>query len=177
MLIATATAASLTYKATCTGASSVPPVSTKAAGSVSVTLVNTSFATGYFYATNIKQMTMAHLHAGAVGKNGPPIVWALALNGTYGPMSGSIKATFTFNPSLNNVSALLAAGLVYFNIHTIAYATGELWGQLSSKTLLGSGLGGTSSMTPPFSVSYNSMLPTRSPGPPLPIQFQLAATT
>ena len=150
--------ASITYLGTCTGDSSVPPVSTKAAGSVSVTLVNTSFATGYFYATNIKQMTMAHLHAGAVGKNGPPIVWAF--NGTHGPVSGSIKATFTFNPSLNNVSALLAAGLIYFNIHTTAYPAGEIRGQLSSKTLLGSGLGGTSSMTPPFSVSYNSMLPT-----------------
>jgi hypothetical protein len=114
------------YKASLTGTAS--NLTTKATGSVTVTLVNSSSATGYFFATNINQMTMAHLHAGAVGKNGPPIAWAF--NATYGPISGSIKAAFTFNPSVNNISALLAAGNVYFNVHTTAYPTGEIRGQL-----------------------------------------------
>ena len=127
-LMVSVSSASIVYKASCTGASTVPPVSSKATGSVSITLVNSSYASGYFYATNINQMTMAHLHAGAVGKNGPAIIWAF--NATYGPISGSVKASFNFNPSVNNVSALLAAGLVYFNIHTTSNPAGELRGQL-----------------------------------------------
>jgi hypothetical protein len=107
MLIASTSVDALTYKTTCTGAAVVPPVSSKATGSVSLTLINQTYAFGYFYATNIKQMTMAHLHAGAARSNGPVIAWAF--NGTYGPISGSIKATFTFNPSVNNISSLLAA--------------------------------------------------------------------
>ena len=128
-LIAYAYSTPLTYKASLSGAHVHPPVATKSVGSVSITLVNQSYASGFFYATNIKQMTMAHLHAGPVGKNGPSIAWAF--NATYGPISGSIKASFTFNPFSHNITDLLAARLVYFNIHTAALPTGELRGQLT----------------------------------------------
>lgn len=114
------------YKASLTG--SANNVTTKATGSVSVTLVNSSSARGYFFATSINQMTQAHLHVGPEGKNGPVIAWTF--NATYGPISGSIKATFAFNPSVNNISTLLAAGQVYFNVHTTAYPAGEIRGQL-----------------------------------------------
>lgn len=150
-LIASASSAPLKYKAACTGSNAVPPISTKASGSVTVTLFNSSYASGYFYATNINQMTAAHLHAGAVGQNGPIVVWAF--NSTYGTVSGSIKALFTFNPSVNNVSALLTAGLVYFNIVTTANLAGELRGQL---------LG-------PGNISY--------PAPPLPSPSSTCSTT
>ena len=118
----------VTAAASLAGSSAVPPVNSKATGYVSITIVNASYASGLFYATNVKQMTMAHLHNGAVGNNGPPIAWAF--NATYGPLSGSLKAFFRFDPSLSNFSALLAAGQVYFNIHTVAYPAGELRGQL-----------------------------------------------
>ena len=129
IVLASASSTPLIYKATLTGAQTAPPVSTKATGLVSVSLINTTYATGYFFATSINQMSAAHLHSGAVGVNGPPIAWAF--NATYGAITGSIKASFTFNPSLNNISALLAAGLVYFNIHTSAHPSGELRGQLA----------------------------------------------
>ena len=129
LAIASASSSPLTYKASLSGAYVSPPVATKANGSVSITLVNKSYASGFFYATNINQMTMAHLHAGPVGKNGPATAWAF--NASYGPISGSIKASFTFNPSQNNVSALLATRQVYFNIHTTAHPAGELRGQLT----------------------------------------------
>ena len=128
MLISSVSSASLIYKASISGAAVVPPVSSKASGSVSISLLNSSYASGYFYATNINQMTMAHLHVGSLGSNGPPVVWTF--NATYGPISGSVKASFSFDPSVKNVSALLAAGLVYFNIHTAAHPSGEIRGQL-----------------------------------------------
>jgi hypothetical protein len=46
-----AAASALTYKAACTGAAVVPAVISKATGSVSITLINQTFASGYFYAT------------------------------------------------------------------------------------------------------------------------------
>ena len=107
-------------------------VTTKATGLASISIVNASYATGFFYANNIVQMTAAHLHAGVVGKNGPVLAWAF--NATYGPVSGSVKASFTFNPSLNNISSLLAAGQAYFDVHTVAYPVGELRGQLKPVT-------------------------------------------
>jgi LysM repeat protein len=113
--------------------SPVVNVTTKATGLVSTIIVNSSYATGYFYATNINGMIQAHLHAGVAGKNGPVLAWAF--NATYGPISGSIKASFTFNPSVNNVSSLLAAGLVYFDIHTTVHPAGELRGQLAPMTV------------------------------------------
>lgn len=119
----------VTYKAACTGAAVVSPVTSKATGLASVTLRNSTYATGYFLVSGIQQMTMAQIHTGAVGQNGPVVIWAF--NGTYGLISGSVKATFTFNPTLNNVSSLLAAGLAYFNIDTTAYPAGELRGQLT----------------------------------------------
>ena len=119
----------LTYKANLTGANSVPPIATTDTATVAFTLYNRTYARGYFFVNGINQMTMAHLHSGAVGKNGPPIAWAF--NGTYGPISGSFRAPFTFNPSLNNISSLLSAGLVYFNIHTTANPGGELRGQMA----------------------------------------------
>ena len=42
MLVASASSASIVYKASLTGSSVVPPVTTKATGSVSITLINTS---------------------------------------------------------------------------------------------------------------------------------------
>ena len=147
--MASASSYNIIYKASCTGAVGV---TTKATGLVSVSLLNSTFGTGFFYATGINQMTQAHLQAGAVGKTGPPIAWAF--NATYGPLSGTIKASFTFNPSVHNISFLLAAGLVYFNIHTTAYPSGELRGQLSPVKQ-------GSSPPPP---------PPASPSPPLPIR-------
>ena len=102
---------------------------TKDAGLVSVTLFNSTYSRGYF-AVSISQMTQAHLHASSVSINGPPLAWAF--NATYGPISGSIRAPFTFNPSLNNITSLLKAGLVYFNVHTLSYPAGEIRGQMIS---------------------------------------------
>jgi hypothetical protein len=47
--------------------------------------------------------------------------------------SGSVKVFFSFDPSANNISALIVAGQVYFNIHT-TYPAGEIRGQLKPMT-------------------------------------------
>lgn len=151
MLMASASSAPLVFKAPLSGSAIVPPVNTSATGLASITLTNSTYATGFFFATNIASMTMAHLHKGSAGTNGPVIAWAF--NGTYGPISGSIKASFTFNPSVNNISTLLAAGLVYFNVHTVAHPAGELRGQLQSPTS-----GNTSSPPAPNSNTCPSLV-------------------
>lgn len=135
MLIASVSSVPVVYKAACTGASVVPtPITSKATGLASVTVFNKTYATGYFYAANINQVTMARLNVGPVGYNGPPQAWGF--NGTYGPISGSFKATFTFDPSVNKgygmIYDLLAAGQIYFIIHTTAYPLGEIRGQFAA---------------------------------------------
>ena len=121
----------VTYVASLDGPSVIPslaPSSSQSTGHVSITIKNVSYASGYFYATNINQMKTANLAAGAVGKNGPVI--ARAFDATYGPISGSIKASFTFDPSINNVTSLLADAAAYFSIQTVANPAGELRGQV-----------------------------------------------
>ena len=51
----------------------------------------------------------------------PPIVWAYnnTLNGLWQPITTSkMVSQWTFNPSLNKTSVLLATGMAYFNVHT-----------------------------------------------------------
>lgn len=172
LLTSAVTSGPIVYHARCNGVSALPHVSTNATGSLSVTLIDHSYATATFYA---HQLTMAHLHAGATGKNGPVIAWAF--NATCRPLSGSIKATFTFDPSVNNISSLLAAGLVYFNVHTMAYPAGELRGQL-----IRSGTTSPSSPTPhqapdPYASMPSELSATGSNPPPLPHDLPRSLTS
>lgn len=119
----------LVYKASLRGAQAArPSASNNMTGLVSVTLHNTTYGSGYLFATNVVQMTQAFFWFDQGGQKFP-LVWVF--NGTYGPVSGSIKVSFTFNPSVNKVSLLLASGLVYFDVNTAAHTTGGLGVQLA----------------------------------------------
>ena len=43
-----------------------------------------------------------------------------------------LTSTWSFNPSVGNVTALLAAGNAYYNAHTTAYPNGEIRGQFAA---------------------------------------------
>jgi hypothetical protein len=83
---------------------------------------------------NIENVTMAHIHLGAFGTNGPPIVWLhpgvdarAPLAGGGGRIQGVIAAdVFTaadfvgplVGASMADLVALLRAGNAYVNVHT-----------------------------------------------------------
>jgi hypothetical protein len=83
---------------------------------------------------NIENVTMAHIHQGAFGANGPPIVWLYPSVDARAPLPGGggriqgVIASGTFTAAdlvgplaglaLSDLVAVLRAGNAYVNVHT-----------------------------------------------------------
>jgi hypothetical protein len=103
------------------GADEVPPVSAGGSGSGNFTIADDGSVSGSV-STNGVQGTMAHIHQGAKGQNGPVIV-PLAKNGdTYSAPAGA-KLT-------DAQMQAFKAGNLYVNVHTASNKGGEVRGQL-----------------------------------------------
>jgi hypothetical protein len=104
-----------------TGADEVPPVTTSASGSGSIRVAEDGSVSGSVSTTGVEG-TMAHIHQGAKGSNGPVIVPLSKSGDTY-----TVPAGAKLNAS--QMSAL-KAGNLYVNVHSNAYKGGEVRGQL-----------------------------------------------
>jgi hypothetical protein len=103
------------------GAEEVPPVSTEGSGSGSFRVASDGSLTGSVTTTGVKG-TMAHIHQGAKGNNGPIIV-PLTKNGdTYSVPSGRRLTDAQIQA--------LRAGELYVNVHSDRYKGGEVRAQL-----------------------------------------------
>jgi hypothetical protein len=103
------------------GAEEVPPVNASGSGEGSIRVAEDGSVSGSVTTTGV-QGTMAHIHQGAKGTNGPVIV-PLTKNGdTY-----TVPAGAKLNAA--QMSAL-KAGNLYVNVHTNANKGGEVRGQL-----------------------------------------------
>ena len=104
-----------------TGAEEVPPVSTSATGSGSIHIAEDGTVSGSVTTTGVAG-TMAHIHQGAAGQNGPVIV-PLTKNGdTYSVPAGA---------KLNSAQMdALKAGNLYVNVHSAEHKGGEIRAQL-----------------------------------------------
>jgi hypothetical protein len=126
------------------GRQQVPPVSTAATGTATVTLnAALTEATVVVTVDGLADITMAHIHAGNLGVNGP-ILFTLA-EGSFGsPLvltlsSGNLTARpeagiQTFAEAVN----AMRQGLTYVNVHSVAHPDGEIRGQLGPATLAAS---------------------------------------
>jgi hypothetical protein len=117
-------AANVNLKADLKGASEVPPVDTKGAGSVTATYDTASKKLSW--KGNVSGLsgpaTAAHFHAGEAGKNGGVVV----------PIAGADKGTFEGSATLTDEQAAeLMAGKWYVNVHTAANKGGEIRGQVT----------------------------------------------
>lgn len=110
-----------TVKLSLSGAQEVPPVSVAGSGSGSFTIADDGSVTGSVTTTGV-QGTMAHIHMGARGANGPVIV-PLTKNGdTYSAPQGA---------KLNDAQLqAFKAGNLYVNVHTAQNKGGEVRAQL-----------------------------------------------
>ena len=132
------------FVAQMTGGEQVPVVSTTASGAASFWLEPDGTGIRFkLTVTDLHNTTMAHLHLGAFGKNGPPIVWlypsappAKEIDGpSNGTLSdGTIKAENLVGPmagkTIGDLVAAIRANNVYVNVHTRSHADGEIRGQL-----------------------------------------------
>ena len=108
-------------KVTLSGAEEVPPLKVPGSGSGSFRVAEDGTLTGAITTKDV-QGTMAHIHRGAKGVNGPVIVPLEKKGDTYSVPTGR-KLT-----SAQIVD--LKKGNLYVNVHSARYKGGEVRGQL-----------------------------------------------
>ena len=109
-------------KISLSGNEEVPPVATPASGSGSI-MVSDSKAVSGSVTTNGMTGSMAHIHLGAAGKNGP-----VAVPLTKG---GDNIWMVPAGASLSDEQyAAYKAGGLYVNVHSVAHPSGEIRGQI-----------------------------------------------
>ena len=109
-------------RVTLSGDYEVPPVKTMASGSGMI-IINPDMSVSGTIVTTGLAGTMAHIHQGALGKNGPVIV-PLAKNGEYGWV---VPAGSKFTDAQYQA---YKSGDLYVNVHTAENKGGEIRGQL-----------------------------------------------
>jgi hypothetical protein len=127
-----------------TGDEEVPAVDTKAQGQAKFLIVDDGSEALSFklIVANIMDVTMAHLHMGAIGENGPVVAFLFRdsnnrdghrFNGAL--VEGFIMAEDLVGPlSGNPLSELIREmeeGNIYVNVHTVDYPSGEIRGQIT----------------------------------------------
>ena len=105
-----------------TGAQETPPVTTSASGTATITVAADKSISGTIKTKSIDG-TMAHIHVGAPGKSGPPIITLTKdADGVWKVPAGS-KLT-------DEQYASFKAGDLYVNVHSAMHQPGEIRGQM-----------------------------------------------
>src|ERR1700721_192436 len=105
-----------------TGAEETPPVTTSASGTGTITIAADKSVSGTIKTTGIDG-TVAHIHVGAPGQSGPPII-TLHKDAAGG---GGVPAGSNLT---DEQYASLKAGNLYVNVHSAEHKPGEIRAQL-----------------------------------------------
>lgn len=139
---ATSSTGQQTFTATMTGSEEVPPKNTQATGSAK--FVSSSDGNSMTYrirVAHINGVTMAHIHSGSIGKNGPIVVTLFKSATPTGPMNGPLsQGTITSanlegplkGKTISDLVKLINDGKAYANVHTQQNPKGEIRGQIST---------------------------------------------
>lgn len=113
---------------TLVGEQEVPPVASTATGTANITLETTSGALSGQITHNVADATVAHVHTGAVGVSGGPIVSLTRSSDTvFDVPEGAVLTT-------EQISEFVAGDL-YVNVHSAEHPAGEIRGQLTNDTI------------------------------------------
>jgi hypothetical protein len=115
-------ASAVDVKVTLSGSQEVPPVTTSATGSGTITVAADQSISGKITTTGIKG-TAAHIHVAAPGTNGPVIV----------PLTKDGENGWAVGPGAKLQDAHYQAfkdGNLYINVHSAANPNGEIRGQI-----------------------------------------------
>jgi hypothetical protein len=122
IVLALGAGSTLAAELTLSGANEVPPVSTSASGTGTITVAADGSVSGSVKTTGVKG-TMAHIHRGAAGTNGPVLIPLTA-----GP-DGEWKVPPGAKLDADGMKAY-QAGELYVNVHSDANKGGEIRAQL-----------------------------------------------
>lgn len=132
------------FRAHARGAEEVPPVDTRAQGQAIFQVSRDGNEISYkLIVANIENVTMAHIHEGAVGVNGAPLVWlypstpgpVLIEGRTQGILAEGVITDDDLVGSLegkdlDDLIAAMRSGDTYVNVHTSQNGAGEVRGQI-----------------------------------------------
>ena len=122
MAMGVGVASAVDAKVTLSGGQEVPPVTTSASGSGTITVAADQSISGKITTTGIKG-TAAHIHVAAPGTNGPVIV----------PLTKDGENGWAVGPGAKLQDAHFQAfkdGNLYVNVHSAANPNGEIRGQI-----------------------------------------------
>jgi hypothetical protein len=109
-------------KVSLTGADEVPAVTTSATGAGTITVGADKSVTGKVTTKGIVG-TVAHVHLGAAGKNGPPVITLTKTSDNVWSVPEGSKLT-------DEQYASYKAGDLYVNVHSAEHKGGEIRAQL-----------------------------------------------
>lgn len=122
LVISVASAQAADVKVKLTGAEETPPVTTTASGKARFTIGADKSVTGKVETSGIEGIA-AHIHVGAPGQAGPPII--TLVKGDKGVWTVPAGAMLT-----DEQFASFKAGNLYVNVHSAEHKPGEIRGQL-----------------------------------------------
>jgi hypothetical protein len=122
LLLGAGSAVAADVKVHLTGSEETPPVTTSATASGTITIGADKSVSGSLKAVGMDG-TVAHIHVGAPGVAGPPII--TLVKGADGLWSVPAGSTLT-----NEQYASFKAGNLYVNVHSAAHPPGEIRAQL-----------------------------------------------
>ena len=109
-------------KVTLTGAEETPPVTTAATGTGTITIAADKSVSGTVKTAGMAG-TVAHIHVGAPGQSGPPII-------TLDKTAEGVWAVPAGSKLTDEQYASFKAGNLYVNVHSAEHKPGEIRGQL-----------------------------------------------
>jgi len=110
-------------KVALSGSQEVPPVTSQASGSGTITIGADKSVSGSITTSGVAA-TAAHIHLGATGKNGPVIIPLAKTADNVWSVGAGAKLTDAQFDSFQ-------AGNLYVNVHSAAHKGGEIRGQLN----------------------------------------------
>jgi hypothetical protein len=130
------------------GENEVPPTESQSTGLAEFNIIGTDSIEYNLNASNIKNVTAAHLHGGLEGVNGPILVTLfdhqtpmdqVSENGTITEHNPAFQSgTVTSEQQLHDFMRAMRNGQIYVNIHTEQHPDGEIRGQSQITTNDGS---------------------------------------
>ena len=129
------------FTAALTGTEEVPPVDTATTGDVIILFNAEETAAEFLLTVNAGQrVQQAHIHCGAIGVNGPVVVFLAGFHANGWDVNGPWVGNTTFsNANITDTSCgstvaelaqAMREGMTYANVHTVAHPGGEVRGQI-----------------------------------------------